>query len=341
MLNLKIIIGLIALVLAFLEGNRLADIRYHHSLPHIASVDSAAPTTDDKSSWRLHASLTFAEKCDVEPQSEITYYPNNIDIQIYRVIPSTIECREEEEQFAVHLTLTHAAEPSYLIINDRAWEISRRALRRADASDLPRLLEMSLFPVWVDEANLSLDDAANQYQLAYRGAQAVGCTLPEIYALRQRSESAQLGVFNAMPADGVCPAVEAPVDELVTLPATDLSTNTLFTVNAYVLELQEEQEVSESDKVLTNIFRVDILVKERRISLDVEGEHPDGCEYPVIVDQSRRGNTVDIEVYRQVPADVICPMILKPYHDMISLDGEFEPGDYTINVNSHSQAVEI
>ena len=96
-----------------------------------------------------------------------------------------------------------------------------------------------------------------------------------------------------------------------------------------------------SDKVLTNIFRVDVQVKEMRISLDVEGEHPDGCEYPVIVDQIRRGNTVDVEVYRKVPADVICPMILKPYRDMIRLDGEFEPGNYTINVNSHSQAVNI
>ncbi|MCY3978516.1 MAG: hypothetical protein OXG23_10495 [Chloroflexi bacterium] len=99
--------------------------------------------------------------------------------------------------------------------------------------------------------------------------------------------------------------------------------------------------MSVSDKVLTNIFRVDVQVKETRISLDVAGEHPDGCEYPVIVDQTRRGNTVDVEVYREVPADVICPMILKPYRDMISLDGEFAPGAYTINVNSHSQAVNI
>ena len=91
--------------------------------------------------------------------------------------------------------------------------------------------------------------------------------------------------------------------------------------------------MSESDKVLTNIFRVDVQVKEMRISLDVAGEHPDGCEYPVIVNQTRRGNTVDVEVYREVPADVICPMILKPYSDTINLEGDYEAGDYTINVN--------
>ena len=106
----------------------------------------------------------------------------------------------------------------------------------------------------------------------------------------------------------------------------------------------EEQVVSEDDKVLTNIFRVDVQVMESwpmRISLDVNGEHPDGCEYPVIVGQSRRGNIIDIEVYREVPADIICPMILKPYRDTIHLDGSFESGEYTINVNSHSQTVKL
>lgn len=127
----------------------------------------------------------------------------------------------------------------------------------------------------------------------------------------------------------------------LTLAATFLPDDALLRVRTWINNEFEEQTVSVSDKVLTNIFRVDVQVKEMRISLDVEGEHPDGCEYPVIVDQTRRGNTVDVEVYREVPADVICPMILKPYRDMIQLDGEFEPGDYTINVNSHSQAVEI
>ena len=341
MLNLKIVIGLISLVLAFLEGNGLVDVTFRHSLPLIASVESVAPAAEEKSSWQLRARLTFAENCDVEPQSEITYYADNIDIQMYRDIPSTIECGDEKEQFEIQLTLADVTELSYLIINDRVWKTSYAASSETGVRNLPSLNEMSLFPVWVGEAILSFDDDANQYILSYRGIQALGCDFPEIYSLRHKSESVHLGVYNAMPADGVCPAVEVPVDEKVSLPATYIPTDTLFSVNAYPIEALEEQDVSVSDKVLTNIFRVDVQVKEMRISLDVEGEHPDGCDYPVIVDQSRRGKTVDVEVYREVPADVICPMILKPYRDRINLAGEFEPGDYTINVNSHSQAVKI
>ena len=128
------------------------------------------------------------------------------------------------------------------------------------------------------------------------------------------------------------------------LSATFSPEDALLRVRTWVTSQFEEQNVSESDKVLTSILRVDVTVSEsqpRRISLDVEGEHPDGCEYPVIVGQTRRDNSIDIEVYREVPADVMCPMILQPYRDSISVEGSFAPGDYTINVNSHSQVVSI
>jgi len=128
------------------------------------------------------------------------------------------------------------------------------------------------------------------------------------------------------------------------LSATFLPDDALQSMRTWITSDFEERHVSESDKVLTNIFRVDLTQSESnptRVSLDVEGEHPDGCEYPVIVSQSRRGNIVNVEVYREVPVDVFCPMILKPYRGTIALDGDFEPGEYTINVNTHSQAIEI
>jgi len=131
---------------------------------------------------------------------------------------------------------------------------------------------------------------------------------------------------------------------LVGLSATKLPEDTLLTLRTWIEDGMGEQTVSESDKVLTNIQRVQVNVKEShpvQLSLDVEGEHPDGCEYPVLVAQARRGNTIDIEVYREVPADVMCPMILKPYRGTIKLDGAFEAGEYRINVNSHSQTLNL
>lgn len=128
------------------------------------------------------------------------------------------------------------------------------------------------------------------------------------------------------------------------LSATFSIEDALQTVRTWITSEFKEQNVSDSDKVFTHILRVDVKVSESkpiRINLDVEGEHPDGCEYPVIVDQSRSDNTIEIEVYREVPADVMCPMILKPYRGSIIVEGSFDPGEYTINVNTHSQAVSI
>ncbi|MBZ0303035.1 MAG: hypothetical protein K8J31_25035 [Anaerolineae bacterium] len=86
----------------------------------------------------------------------------------------------------------------------------------------------------------------------------------------------------------------------------------------------------------TNILNVEVIVMESfpmQVRLHISGEHPEGCDLPVIVEQQRSGNTVTVEVYREVPADVMCPMILRPYDDTIALDGTFEPGDYTFKVN--------
>lgn len=86
----------------------------------------------------------------------------------------------------------------------------------------------------------------------------------------------------------------------------------------------------------TNITNVDVIVMESfpmQVSLHITGEQPDGCDFPVIVEQVRAGNTVTVSVYREVPLTVMCPMMLVPYDDTIRLDGTFEPGDYVFQVN--------
>jgi hypothetical protein len=65
----------------------------------------------------------------------------------------------------------------------------------------------------------------------------------------------------------------------------------------------------------------------------VSGYQPDGCDLPVIVEQRRDGNTVYVDIYRELPPDVFCTMQLVPYNDTIKLDGDFESGSYQINVN--------
>lgn len=91
-----------------------------------------------------------------------------------------------------------------------------------------------------------------------------------------------------------------------------------------------------SNRSLTVIEQVETLVLEAdpyQITLNVTGYQPDGCDLPVIVEQSRDGSTVYIEIYRELPPDLFCTMQLVPYAETIKLEGGFESGTYQINVN--------
>lgn len=95
---------------------------------------------------------------------------------------------------------------------------------------------------------------------------------------------------------------------------------------------------------LTVIERVEALIMESnppQISLNVSGYQPDGCSFPVVVQQTREGSTVRVSIYREMPIDIVCAMILQPYRDTIVLDGTFEPGSYTIDVNGFVITVTI
>lgn len=89
---------------------------------------------------------------------------------------------------------------------------------------------------------------------------------------------------------------------------------------------------------LTNITEVELLVLETnppQVHLQIKGEQPDGCDFPVQVEQQRDGNVINVTVYRDVPLDVMCPMMLLTYEDTVPLEGTFPPGTYTFKVNDY------
>ncbi|MCY3833802.1 MAG: hypothetical protein OXG85_12355 [Chloroflexi bacterium] len=339
MIKLNLVLGAIMLILGLLDIAPPDDATTRRVAPTIEKLEVAAGA-EPNAPLVLELSGIQRHSCQVKWRTRITYFPQNVDIHLYQEIREGAPCADAETAFQHALALDSKANPPTIIVNDQVWLGEPGDARSQSA----RYIELTLLPVTIDEVRLLEADESAGARLRIQGWQAVGCATPEIYSLRHAAAGAMLGVFNAIDADTVCAALAVSVDDIIDLPATFSPTDTLLSVNAFRLEALEEQMVNDSDKVLTNIFRVDVNFSESRplrISLDVQGEHPDGCEYPVLVEQRRQGGTIDIEVYRNVPADVVCPMILKPYRDTISLEGAFEPGDYTINVNSHSQAVRI
>jgi inhibitor of cysteine peptidase len=78
-----------------------------------------------------------------------------------------------------------------------------------------------------------------------------------------------------------------------------------------------------------------------QINLQVSGYQPDGCDFPVQVEQRRQGNEVFVDIYREVPLAVMCPAVVLPYEEIIPLEGGFESGTYTIHVNDQVVEVQI
>ena len=279
----------------------------------------------------------YAADCGTALQSEVGYFPANVEVQVFHEVPVTETCGEDAT-FVLEVALEDGWDGEAIVVNDQVWSA-------VAVAGVLEYRELSRFPLQLHEAGLRLMDAGAEWiQFRLRGNQAVGCRLPILFSVRETSESLVLSVFNAMAAETVCPDALIEFDEAVTVPATEVSADTLLVVNGYVISELESESMSENDKVLTNIMRVDVTVTgaaPAKISLDVAGEHPDGCDYPVLLEQRRQGNRIDIEVYREVPMDVICPMILRPYSGTIDVDGTLESGEYTITVNSHSQTIDV
>jgi len=345
MLKIYLALGLALALIGLSAVVQNKDVSTYRVWSIVDSVSVSPSEAGIDRGWDLWVNGSHGDACALALQSDIARYPHNIDIQLYREIPSTANCDGDEAIFERRLSLTGelvAGQPPYLIINSQVWAISYPA---GETDGLPVFEAQELMPVRVEQAGLVASaDAAEQIELRIRGIQAIGCDLPELYSMRVSTESVLLGAFNAIAAETVCPAMLVPVDDKVILSATDAGSDALFKLNAIPINELEMPEMSPIDKVLTNILDVTVKIEKSqttRVSLDVQGEHPDGCDFPVIVKQARQGNSVTVEVYREVPADVFCPMILQPYQDTIQLNGDFAPGEYVINVNTYTQALKI
>ena len=99
---------------------------------------------------------------------------------------------------------------------------------------------------------------------------------------------------------------------------------------------QAQAEVAGGVESLTIIEKVETQVSASlpaTITLQISGYHPDGCQFPAQVEQTRNGDHVTVKIYRIVPKDLLCTMELNPYNDTITLDGTFDSGTYSVDVN--------
>jgi len=97
-------------------------------------------------------------------------------------------------------------------------------------------------------------------------------------------------------------------------------------------------------KSLTVIEKIETSVSSTvpaTVTMQISGYQPDGCKFPVQVEQTRTGDQVTVKIFRIKPIGVMCTMDLNPYNDTITLDGTFDSGSYTVDVNGTVVIVKV
>jgi hypothetical protein len=73
------------------------------------------------------------------------------------------------------------------------------------------------------------------------------------------------------------------------------------------------------------------------VSILVTGELGGGCDTLHAIDQQRQGSSVQVNITRSrvVPGpNAFCTMELKLFQERLGLTGTFNPGEYTVRVNT-------
>lgn len=73
----------------------------------------------------------------------------------------------------------------------------------------------------------------------------------------------------------------------------------------------------------------------------IKGSFPDACAELHDVSQVRRGRMVDVTLQMRRATGSVCAAVLRPYRFYLQLEGEYEPGAYTMTLNSKPHSFEI
>lgn len=266
--------------------------------------------------------------------------------------------------------------PSYLVVNDQLYRLNYAQIEPMPGADTMPVVPPLLTPVDRENAiidSIEMDTDSETIQLTITGRRG-GCDVPELFRFRPDVDSEtvfRVEAFQGIPPETACTrnivqfthtidtgiAVnpdessddadsddDTPAAETFNFVPADTSLPQASSAPADDDDSPDRSDSEDTMQVMTVIEDVQVAILESfpmQISLEITGFQPDGCDVPVIVDETLEDDTVTVEIYRNVPADVMCPMNIVPYEDTIILESTFEGGTITINVNGTVKTVDL
>ena len=242
----------------------------------------------------------------------------------------------------------NATLPSILAVNDHYYAINIAAIEAMPDAGLPPIMLTPLTRVPVMVHSLSTQAHDDGFvDVIIKGVQTQGCSdavLSRVWTISKTTHEYVIDVFQALPDSNACPdTYVAVVFEIAVKTPVERDTAGMFTVDGKTIAHTPGAEGSPM-RVFHSIESVDALLMESapvQIMLKVKGYQTDGCDMPVQTQQSREGNTVTVQIFRNLPPDMACTMMYTRYESTVKLDGGFEPGTYAIDVNGMVITVKI
>ncbi|MCU0514987.1 MAG: hypothetical protein MUE40_20725 [Anaerolineae bacterium] len=276
-------------------------------------------------------------------------------VDLYRTLNPAIRCMMTDTPFELIVPvpelLTLAADatlPQYLIVNDAYFGLSFAAIEPVGTP--PAVPPVMLVPlprqedIQIDGLAFSTVDAALQLTVQ---ATTGGCADPLLLRLWLPPGDTvyTLQAYRLYDAAVVtCPSILTQHEIIVPagLPA-DQPLTVLVGEEVYrympTMELPGKPTAPAAPEgqfraphVINSVTVVALETDPVQYEVRVSGYQSDGCDFPVQIEQTRGDSAFQIDIFRLLPADVLCPMIVLDYSASLNL-GPLPAGSYTVAVN--------
>lgn len=308
---------------------------------------------------------TLKNTCEAIDRTEVERRGVALFVDLYRTLNPAIRCFAPETPFEITVVVDELLAldenmtlPQYLIVNDRYY---RLALAQIEPVGTPPAVPPVLLTA-VARADLPVDNIAiavqsdGFYGLTVTGQIGDGCTEPVIVRARRVVQSNTqffVDAFRLIDQPENCPTVYVAIpfeltlttDQLVTMPIIVIAGEKRYMSRpVHDLSTPEPRPSGNTFRSLHGINSVEIRVLESappQYGVHVTGYQPDGCTFPIQISQTRSGSTISIQIFREMPIDVMCPMMIMEYSADIRLEGDFAAGAYTVEVNGTTATFEV
>lgn len=311
---------------------------------------------------------TLPTGCSYPVQISKTRTDVALFVDVYQDIPAAVMCPMMVLPFEIRvpvleLITADAAEtlPQYLIINDQNFGVNQGELT---ASETP-YLSLNLTPldyIATSAETVTYEAVDGKIHLVVTGHIGDGCTDPILSRwTRETADTVDvvimLSLFRLLDNPQECPQTFAAVpfeERIVTNIPSQYAVIAISGEQRFPREIvQTDAELPPLEPIPTGIHtmkvphviqKVDYRILESspmQIHVEVTGYQADGCNVPVQVMQQRVGNSIKIEIYRELPPDVMCPQVIQDYSAIIPLSGTFESGSYSLDVNGTTVTMDV